>query len=93
MRYLRVVWHHDFDDEPVELYSKLDDEGYEVRKVEIYRNGLRNYADSVKSTGQTELGEIPVPSIEEIAEQEEFSPTWIGPAQFEEAWRLAVRER
>ncbi|NUW29821.1 hypothetical protein HTZ77_00015 [Nonomuraea sp. SMC257] len=92
MRYLKVIWRHDFDDYPVELYSELDNEGYEVRKVEIYRSGRRDYADFAKSTGQTGLGEIPVPSIEEIAEQEEFTPAWINADEFERVWDLAVLE-
>lgn len=72
MRYLKVVWRHDSDDYPIEIYGELDDEGYEVRKVEVYRNGHHDYADSLKPTGWTELGEAPVPGVEEIAEQDEM---------------------
>jgi hypothetical protein len=35
VRYLRVVWHHEFDDEPVLLLSEVVD-GWEVRKVERF---------------------------------------------------------
>ncbi|MGW0671530.1 DUF6881 domain-containing protein [Streptomyces sp. NPDC002746] len=90
MRYLKVFWHHDLPDEPVELYSELDDAGYEIRKVEIYRDGHRDFADGEASSGATMLGEIPIPSLEEIAEQEEFSPAFIEFAEFENVWRQAV---
>lgn len=90
MQYLRVLWRHESPDEPVELYSELDDSGYEIRKVEIYRDGHRDFADSESSSGVTTLGEGPLPSLEEIAEQEEFSPSRIEPEQFEDVWRQAV---
>jgi hypothetical protein len=34
MKYLKVVWVHDLPGEPVLLYSEVDDEGWEIRKVE-----------------------------------------------------------
>lgn len=92
MRYLKVLWRHDLPDEPVELYSELDDAGYEIRKVEIYRDGRRDFADGESSLGTTTLGEGPLPSLEEIAEQEEFSPSLIESAQFENVWRQAVAD-
>ncbi|WP_225828753.1 DUF6881 domain-containing protein [Streptomyces naphthomycinicus] len=90
MRYLKVLWSHDLSEEPVELYSELDDAGYEIRKVEIYRDGRRDFADGESSSGATMLGEGPLPSLEEIAEQEEFSPSLIEVADFERIWRQAV---
>lgn len=90
MRYLKVLWCHDLPDEPVELYSEIDDAGYEIRKVEVYRDGRQYFADGESSSGTTTLGEGPLPSLEEIAEQEEFSPSLIGSVQFENVWRQAV---
>ncbi|MFD3931147.1 DUF6881 domain-containing protein [Streptomyces sp. NPDC058614] len=90
MRYLKVLWSHDLPEEPVELYSELDDAGYEIRKVEIYRDGRCDFADGDLSSGTTMLGEGPLPSLEEIAEQEEFSPTLIEVADFERVWRQVV---
>ncbi len=90
MQYLKVLWSHDLPEEPVELYSELDDAGYEIRKVEIYRDGRRDFADGDSSSGATVLGEGPFPSLEEIAEQEDFSPTLIEKADFERVLRQAV---
>ncbi|MFE0736648.1 DUF6881 domain-containing protein [Streptomyces sp. NPDC058855] len=92
MRYLKVLWRHDLPDEPVELYSELDDAGYEIRKVEIYRDGRQDFADGESSSGTTMLGEGPLPSLEEIGEQEEFCPSLIESAQFENVWRQALIE-
>jgi len=90
MRHLRVLWHHDHDDEPVEIYSELDDEGYEVRKVEVFRNGRHDHADAGTSTGRTGSAEVPIPGIEEIAELDEFTPMWVTAEEFEAVWRKAI---
>jgi hypothetical protein len=35
MKYLKVKWIHPFPSEPIVLMSELDDERYEIRKVEF----------------------------------------------------------
>jgi hypothetical protein len=87
--YLKVRWIHDFPDEPVELYSELDDDRYEVRKVEIFPNGRRARADQHTTTGGTYLGQVPVPTPEEIAEDPQFAPTTITPQEFDRTWTSA----
>ncbi|MEV7424015.1 hypothetical protein [Streptomyces sp. NPDC091212] len=91
MRYLKVVWHHEFPDEPVTLFSEIDDERYEVRKVDVYRDGRYDFADSVTSKGATMLGEIATPSVEELAALDEFTPSEIEAGEFETVWRRATR--
>jgi uncharacterized protein DUF6881 len=39
MKYVRVGWKHQHPAEPVALYSELDDNRFEVRKIEVFRNG------------------------------------------------------
>jgi hypothetical protein len=89
MRYQKVEWHHEFPDEPVLLYAEINELGMETRKVDIYRDGRWNHADATRWTGTTKLSIEPMPSIEEIAAQSEFSPIEIGAEEFEEAWRRA----
>lgn len=88
--YLKVQWHHELPDEPVWLFSELDDERYEVRKVELFRDGSRTYADASRHSGSTMLGEIPTPSIAEFSELEEFTALEIEPSEFEDQWINAV---
>lgn len=40
MEYVLVEWSHDLEDEPYEIYSELDADRREVRKIEFFRNGL-----------------------------------------------------
>ncbi|WP_203822933.1 DUF6881 domain-containing protein [Paractinoplanes ferrugineus] len=74
MRYWKVRWLHDLPDEPVELYSEIDEDDYERRKVEIYRDGHADYAGPTVATGSTMLSEVPVGTFEDIALLDDFEP-------------------
>lgn len=89
MWYLKVLWHHDFPEDPVELFSEIGDDRYEVRKVEIYRDGRLEWADESRCTPAIGLGEVPVPPLEEIAQLDEFTPSLISAYDFEQVWRAA----
>ena len=86
MRYFRVYWSHEHPDEPIELYSELDEAGWETRKVEVFRNGTIGFASNSEASGSTVLGEAPVPSLEEIASDPQFRPTQITKEEFERLW-------
>ena len=49
MQYIRVRWNHDRSDEPVELWSELDGESWEVRKVEVFPDGHLGFASRDES--------------------------------------------
>lgn len=89
MAFIKVSWIHDLADEPVTLYSEITDDRYEIRKVEVFRDGSMTYADENEETGRTWLGESPVPAIEEIAAQSEFVPESIEQKEFERVWNEA----
>ncbi len=86
MRYLRVRWIHAHANEPVDLWAEIDDDGWELRKVEIYADGSAGVADRERRTGNTDLGEMRIPSTEEIAADPEFQPREVSSAEFEAAW-------
>jgi hypothetical protein len=88
--YLKVEWKHYFSDEPVLLYSELDGERWELRKVEIFPDGTVGYAGPDVSVGGTELGQEPVPSFEQIAADPQFAPIVIGAPEFEAVWAKAT---
>lgn len=89
MRYQAVRWLHELDDEPILLYSEIDAEGNELRKVEEYRSGRLDLADAVTETGSTVLSETPVPSLEEITAQPAFEGRSITKEEFEAVWSRA----
>ncbi|MFI0422952.1 DUF6881 domain-containing protein [Spongiactinospora sp. 9N601] len=88
--HLRVEWHHDFPEEPVELYSEIDDEGYELRKVQVFRDERLERADAETETAATGLSEVPIGSVDEIDAQDEFSASMISRAEFEHMWSRAA---
>lgn len=88
-RFQRVVWHHEFDDEPVLLISEVTDD-WETRKLEIFRDGRVQYAGPDGQTGDTGLGLVPMPSIEEINQDSEFTAVSIAEEDFERQWQTAT---
>jgi hypothetical protein len=88
--YLRVRWIHDFEAEPVLIATELDDERYERRKVEIYRDGRHDFADGERETGTTFLGEGATPPVDEVNSQSEFIAETIDRNEFERLWRSAL---
>ncbi|RFS21192.1 hypothetical protein DVR12_17820 [Chitinophaga silvatica] len=86
MKYIKVTWIHDVEDDPILFYSEIDSERYEVRKIEIYIDESFGLASQNFEFGGAALGEMPVPSLDEIAENTEFLPFEILKEEFEEAW-------
>lgn len=84
--YIRVRWLHDFQDEPVDLWSELDRERFETRKLEIFRDGTVGFASATEATDGTRLGSIPVPPLAEIARDPEFVLEEISQEAFERRW-------
>ena len=90
MYYLAVEWRHGAPHDPVLIFSELDEERWEVRKVERYRDGSSTYAGPDGQTGDTYLGEIAFPSLAEIAADPQFFPHEITREEFEAAWQTAL---
>lgn len=91
MKYICVKWNHLFTEEPSLLYSELDDNRWEHRKVEIYADGRRDYASKYERRGNADLSEEPLPPLAEIAMDPQFEPVEISQAEFENIWTAARR--
>lgn len=87
MRYIDVNWLHDSDDEPYRLVSEIGPDQYEVRKLEFFRSGEVGYACSTENAGNTMLGLVEVPALEEINSQREFQGRGISRDEFEQLWQ------
>jgi hypothetical protein len=86
MKYFRCEWLHSDPDYPVVLYSEIDDERWETRKVDIYADGRRGFASQTEQSGHTQLGIESVPSFEEINSDPEFKLVEIERTEFEQVW-------
>ena len=89
--YVRIRWQHSSPADPVELWSELDQNREEVRKVEIWADGRVGYASRDREAGETRLGERAVPPLNEIAADAQFYPKTITRSEFEECWAANVR--
>jgi len=89
--YFACRWIHEHPDEPVDLYSELDEERWEVRKVYVFRDGHGEVAGPDGATGTTMLGEEPIPALEVIAADPQFEPRAITCDEFEAVWRRFAR--
>jgi hypothetical protein len=90
MRYIFVRWLHEYAEEPLHLYSELDDDRYETRKVEIFRGGRVGLAGPNVRRGWSNLGDKAIPELEEIASSE-FVPQEISRDEFEAIWQIALQ--
>jgi uncharacterized protein DUF6881 len=90
MTYLKCNWNHSFPDAPITLYSELDDLRWELRKVEVFRDGRMGYADRRKEVDGSRLGLDPVPALAEIAADPQFQPVEITSLEFESVWNAAT---
>lgn len=91
MRYQHVVWMHSSDDYPVDYFSEIGDDGFEVRRVDGYRDGHLDLAGENIETGKTTLAQVAMTSsVEEINADSEFRAKAITRREFEAVWRRAL---
>ena len=88
--YIKVKWIHNLDNEPCLLYSELDGDFWEKRKVEVFTDGSAAFASEDERFGDTDLSIEPLPSLEEIGADPQFEPELISAAEFEEVWKSAI---
>jgi hypothetical protein len=84
--YIYSKWHNPPAGLPFEFYSEMDSRRYETRKIEIFPNGKVGVASSKLSISGTQLGLVPVPELDEIRAQPEFSVKEISADEFERKW-------
>jgi hypothetical protein len=85
-RYLHIHWTKAGPGEPGHTYSELDSARHETRKVELYPNGTRGFADGSEESGGTFLGSLPVPPLAELAGDPAFEAREIAVEEFQRQW-------
>ena len=87
--YVRSEWVHNFEDQPYLIYSEVGDDNYEIRKIEVFKDGsIGKASEENPEVGSTGLSDQPSLSIEEInaLPGEEFSAQQISAAEFNKLW-------
>jgi hypothetical protein len=91
MQYIKTRWIHSCPDDPVWLYSELDADRWEVRKVEVFADGQIGFASSTEHTADTRLGELPIPPNTQIDAEGEFESNVIDKDEFERVWAARLQ--
>jgi len=87
MKYIRLKWNHTNPDEPVWLFSEVDADGKEVRKIECFRNGFCDVANDKVSSGTARTHDPAATRLSALARRDpEFVPVEITKEEFEEVW-------
>ncbi|MDE7424416.1 MAG: hypothetical protein K2N51_12145 [Lachnospiraceae bacterium] len=93
MTYIKVSWKHDFPDESILIFSELDNNQNEIRKVEVYRGNWWRYACEYGNKNGTSLSECELPELSVINEDIQFEGVEIEKDEFEKVWKRALGER
>lgn len=88
--FIHVRWLHNLNTEPVELWSELNAQREEVRKLEIWQDGRIGYAVGKVEVGGSRLSEGTVPYWNDIAHKPEFELQEISRFAFETCWDSKV---
>lgn len=86
MEYIDVLWKHQDKEYPIRLMSELDEDRFELRKLEFFADGTVDAASGDQETERTRLGVVAVPSLEEINHDRQFEGRVIGQGEFEALW-------
>ncbi|WP_396654028.1 DUF6881 domain-containing protein [Mechercharimyces sp. CAU 1602] len=86
---MKVIWIHELQDEPTEYYLEVDQKGFEIRKIVMYRDGKVEFATETIEYGAF-LSPVPVGTVEEISEEKEFEATEISKQEFLNIWESKV---
>ncbi len=88
MKYIRVKWKHTTNIDPIWIYSEIDNEQWEHRKVEIFLDGRKGFADKFEQIGGSQLGLEPWPDLVKLGSEPEFEIAEISKEDFEKIWNI-----
>ena len=91
MLYVKVTWLSDNPEDPIQFYHEIDDEGYETRKIMMYKNGIVTTVSETIEDDKNYLSPAPIPPIAEINEDGEFIAHHIEKDAFEKIWLEVIQ--
>ena len=97
MVYLKLYWIHKKNNLPYIIYSELDEDRFEVRKVYIYKDSKMLYVSKIEvSSSSIFLSDQVIPQIDIIERSGNidniFKASIIKQSQFEDVWNKAIEQ-
>lgn len=89
-----VRWLHDDQNSPDLIAAELDGERYELRKIEVFRDGRIQGVDRLREIeGSTLLADQPWPSFDSIVKDpnESFVAHPMSAAEFDDLWQQSQK--
>jgi hypothetical protein len=86
MKYTKIKLLNPSPNEPVWIYEELDDDRWELRKVEIFLDGRIARVSELEESDETGLSIERIPPLSEIAADPHFEAHEITAEEFEEVW-------
>ncbi len=88
MNYTKTIWQHDLDDYPIAYYSKFDDNGKEILRIDVFNTGKKLYADPSNQPKIDEnwLSDITFDEVMHSDLNDEMISTQISQDEFELLW-------
>jgi hypothetical protein len=93
MTYLLVKWKTASPDVPCVMYSELDDQRMERRKIDVYADGRWGFADEHEEIGGSGLGEASTPTVDCLNADPEYEAEAIDKEEFEKLWSVRRNAR
>ena len=94
MQYIHTIWNHDDNDIGVFFYYEINESGYIIRQIEIYKDFSFRIATKDFEYGNTFIPDekIDFNDIKEImiADEDNVSIFRISEVQFNSVWRLFI---
>lgn len=91
MKHGKMTWRSATRDDPCITYFIIDDERFEIEKIEVFDDGRVGYADVAREDGDTQLGDRPIPEFDDINKDPESMKSGIVCVYISEAEYRAVK--
>ena len=85
-----MKWTHTSQDDPILIYSEINSDRLETRKVEYFVGGAVGLASRKFEKGRTKLGSEPTPAVAKINEDSQFEAEEISDDEFNSIWDVYV---
>jgi hypothetical protein len=90
MRYEKTVWTHSKPNFPRVIYNEINEQGWELRKVEIFPDGTYGFAGTEIRKEPTGLSETPIEPLFIAPAKPPLDITSISKEEFEDIWLKAT---
>jgi hypothetical protein len=91
MKYVHIQWNHELPDAPTDVYSELDADRMEVRKIEMFNNQSIGFAEAGRSTENTSLRPTPLPYVSVLNQDPKAMARDLDWHEFDDLWEKLVR--